>query len=70
MTPAHGDNGAPIEIDREDARTLLAMVERDMGQALALLSSPDMSREGLETLVRNIETLRPLRRRLCEALQG
>lgn len=64
-----GGNNPPIELSREDATTLLAMVERDLGQALSLLSSPDMSRNGQEALVGHIEALRPLRLRLTRALE-
>lgn len=62
-------NNPPIEVSREDCEFLLGMMERDMGQGLALLTLPGASEEMLRKLVDMMEEIRPVRDRMKEAMK-
>ena len=65
---AVGGNAPPVEILHEDAALLLAMLERDMGQALTLLTMPAISEESQHEVVAMMEKMRPVRNRLRKAI--
>lgn len=62
-------NNPPIELQRGDAEFLLQMMERDMGQGLALLTLPGASDEMQRKVVEMMEAIRPVRDRVKEAMK-